>query len=149
MQSLGERIKKLRDENNLTQQQLGDIVELHGSNIGRIENGKVFPTSDILLKMADYFNVSTDYLLRGNNANLQIAEYSNEISHVTISTQESPIALRITEEIILIQSFRKLSPEGKKEIEEFLEYKLFKESQKQVKGKLSSSIPPENNSLIG
>lgn len=67
MNSLGERIKFLREKMKMTQQELGDVVKLHGSNIGRIEKGKVFPDSDVLLKMAIYFGVPCDWLLTGED----------------------------------------------------------------------------------
>nr|WP_312579024.1 helix-turn-helix transcriptional regulator [Sedimentibacter sp.] len=60
---LNERIRQLRLENNLTAKKLGNIFNLSESTISLYENGKRTPSKDILLKMAYYFNVSTDYLL--------------------------------------------------------------------------------------
>lgn len=69
--SIGIRIKELRKSMNLTQQDLGDICGIHGSNIGRIENGSVLPATDVLIKMSIYFNVSCDYILMGISAKTQ------------------------------------------------------------------------------
>lgn len=63
---LAERIKKLREQNNLSQEGLGKILGLTGPAIARWEKGTAEPNSKILIKLADLFNVSTDYLL-GND----------------------------------------------------------------------------------
>ena len=68
MKSIGERIKALRKNAHLTQQALGEIVGLHGSNISRVEQNMVIPTGDVIAKMSEYFNVSCDYILRGASA---------------------------------------------------------------------------------
>lgn len=65
MKSIGERIKALRKNSHLTQQALGEIVGLHGSNISRVEQNMVIPTGDVIAKMSEYFHVSCDYILRG------------------------------------------------------------------------------------
>lgn len=65
MKSIGERVKALRKNCHLTQQQLGNIVGLHGSNISRVEQDTVIPTGDVVAKMSEYFHVSCDYILRG------------------------------------------------------------------------------------
>ena len=68
MKSIGERIKALRKNAHLTQQALGEIVGLHGSNISRVEQNMVIPTGDVIAKMSEYFHVSCDYILRGASA---------------------------------------------------------------------------------
>lgn len=61
-----ERIKELRKEKKITMKQLGDIIGVAESTISLYENGKRQPDNDILLKLAEYFNVSVDYLLGYN-----------------------------------------------------------------------------------
>jgi transcriptional regulator with XRE-family HTH domain len=61
--SLGKRLNKLREEKNLTQKQLGIILSVSAAAIGTYENDKKNPPNDTLIKIADFFNVSTDYLL--------------------------------------------------------------------------------------
>lgn len=60
---LGEILKSLRDEKKLTQNELGKIVGITGRNISYYENGERIPPVDVLIKFANYFNVTTDYLL--------------------------------------------------------------------------------------
>ncbi|MEA4805136.1 helix-turn-helix transcriptional regulator [Acetobacterium wieringae] len=61
---IGKRIKELRKSNKITQDELGFILGLSGkSAISNYENGYSTPDNDMLNKIADYFHVSTDYLL--------------------------------------------------------------------------------------
>lgn len=58
-----DRIKSLRKEYGLTQRDLGIILSVTQRSISRMETGETFPSEDVLNKIADFFNVSTDYLL--------------------------------------------------------------------------------------
>ncbi len=57
------RIKELREEKNLTQSDVARGIQTKQQNISRWEKGEVLPTSDFIVKLADFFDVSTDYLL--------------------------------------------------------------------------------------
>lgn len=57
------RLKNLRISNNLTLEQLGKAVGSTRATIGNYENGNKKPSLDMLIKLADYFNVSIDYLI--------------------------------------------------------------------------------------
>lgn len=59
----GDRLKLLRKENNLTQSELAKIFSLGESTISFYESNKRTPDYELLQKIANYFNVSTDYLL--------------------------------------------------------------------------------------
>lgn len=60
---LGNRIKLLRNEQGITQEQLGDYLNLSRSSVKGYENDGVEPSLSVLVKIADVFNVSLDYLL--------------------------------------------------------------------------------------
>ncbi|SIQ88477.1 helix-turn-helix domain-containing protein [Domibacillus enclensis] len=60
---LGERLKSLRKERKLTQEELGKRVNVTKVSISGYENGKRSPDTETLQKLADFFDVSTDYLL--------------------------------------------------------------------------------------
>lgn len=60
---LGNRIKDLRKEKNMTQKELGIKIGVSDRTIGYYESEERFPPQDILQKLADFFNVSVDYLL--------------------------------------------------------------------------------------
>ncbi len=59
--TLGERLRDLRREHNLSQQELGNVFGVDKGTISKIENGKTL-NSDLALSIADYFGVSMDYL---------------------------------------------------------------------------------------
>ena len=60
---LGTKIKDLRTKNNLTLKALGEIIKVGESTVSMYESEKRQPSYDILQKIANYFNVTTDYLL--------------------------------------------------------------------------------------
>ena len=57
------RIKKLREQKPITQTVLAVEVGCSQNVISKIENGKCDPKSSVLAEIADYFDVSVDYLL--------------------------------------------------------------------------------------
>lgn len=57
------RLKELREENNLSQWDVANGIQTSQRNIGRWENGDVIPSADAVVKLADFFQVSADYLL--------------------------------------------------------------------------------------
>lgn len=70
MNILGERIKNLRKKNNLTQGQLAEKMNLTQASISGYETGDRQPDNEILTRIADFFDVSIDYLLgRSSNPN--------------------------------------------------------------------------------
>jgi len=60
---IGDTIKKLRKENKLTQEQLGEAIGVSKMAISYFEKGKKAPGRESIKKIADYFHVTTDYLL--------------------------------------------------------------------------------------
>lgn len=57
------RVKELRSSENLTQSQLGKLVGLSKQTINDMEHGRSTTTAVKLLAIANYFDVSVDYLL--------------------------------------------------------------------------------------
>lgn len=58
-----DRLKYLRSTEDLTQRDLAFKLGITSGAVGMYESGKRFPDNTILNKIADYFHVSTDYLL--------------------------------------------------------------------------------------
>lgn len=58
-----DRLKELRLERGLSQQQLAKQIETTQSNIGRWENGINEPTASQLIKLANYFDCTIDFLV--------------------------------------------------------------------------------------
>jgi SOS-response transcriptional repressors (RecA-mediated autopeptidases) len=62
-----DRIKSLRQEKNLTQDDLAKIFNFSRTTISGYESGRNEPSYDILQKISEYFNVSIDFLLDKSN----------------------------------------------------------------------------------
>ncbi len=64
---LGENIRRLRQERGLRQEELGRRVGASKQSVSNWENGNIAPSIDLLIRLADFFGVSTDYLLGRQN----------------------------------------------------------------------------------
>lgn len=60
--ALGERIRQLRAERGWSQDELATHVGSDARGISRYENGRITPSLDALIRIAETFNVSLDYL---------------------------------------------------------------------------------------
>ncbi len=58
-----ENLKKLREEAGITQKDLAHKMNVAKATIYFYEQGKVSPSTEMLVKLADFFGCSTDYLL--------------------------------------------------------------------------------------
>lgn len=67
MSIMSERLKQLRLDEDLKQSDLGKLLEVSSSTIGMYEQGRRYPDFDTLIKISNYFDVSTDYLLGKTN----------------------------------------------------------------------------------
>lgn len=62
-----ERIRNLREDNDLTQQQMSDMLFINRRTYSSYENGVRGIPTEILSKIADVFGTSTDYLIGRTN----------------------------------------------------------------------------------
>lgn len=60
----GDKLAKLRKENNYTQEQLAEILGVSRQSISKWESGIMYPETDKLIRMSELFGCSLDYLLR-------------------------------------------------------------------------------------
>lgn len=113
MDTLGKRIAYLRNSKKLTQRKLMDILKFE--NLGKYETGDRKPNCDILMSIADYFNVTTDWLLYGKekvNVNSSVKEDKEDYLHVT------------NDEMMILNLYRQLNERDKIKIEGILELKI-------------------------
>lgn len=94
------KIKEIREDKNLSQQEVAKAIETSQTNIARWENGKNEPSYLQLVKLANFFNCSIDYLV-GNDETEQI-------------TQFEPKAVLSEKEKELLRVYQSLSENGKK-----------------------------------
>lgn len=64
--NLGSKIKNIRYNHNLSQEELARMLEINRNYLSRIETNKSLPTAEILAKLATLFNISIDTLLGVN-----------------------------------------------------------------------------------
>jgi transcriptional regulator with XRE-family HTH domain len=111
-QSFGDILASLRESRRVSQQAVGELIGVSRSAVNGYEKGKSFPVADKLVKLAQYFGVSVEYLLTGENALSQVnlAEVSkNSDIHSGANTsayppdQNNAHALKLLSDIPLIE----------------------------------------------
>lgn len=83
---LGNTIKELRIAHGMNQVEFAKKLSVTKQTISNWENNNIQPSIDMLIKIADYFNVSTDYLLnRSKDKMLNVSELSDEeLAHINL-----------------------------------------------------------------
>jgi transcriptional regulator with XRE-family HTH domain len=61
--SLRERVRQLREERGWSQGELAEKIGADPAQISRYEHGRITPSADAIIRLAETFGVSTDYLL--------------------------------------------------------------------------------------
>ncbi|MGK9147592.1 helix-turn-helix domain-containing protein [Plantibacter flavus] len=67
---LGERLRTVRNERQLTLEDLGDLAEMHWTNIGKIERGQVHPSVETLVRLSTALDVDPGTLIAGLHADM-------------------------------------------------------------------------------
>lgn len=62
MKEIADRLRTLRESIKLSQEKMASLVEMKQSSINRYENNQSDPSYETLLRYADYFDVSLDYI---------------------------------------------------------------------------------------
>lgn len=92
----GERIRSLRKEKGITQSELGEQLGIVKSTVSVYETEVYEPNIETLIKMADYFGVTTDYLLGRSD------EKSDSIIHINRHFSGAERAIKRIQELIRI-----------------------------------------------
>lgn len=77
-ETFGDRMRYLRTEKNLSQAELGRLLEVSPSAIGFYERNEREPTFKLLMDMATMFNASIDYLLCNSDERLTVENYNKQ-----------------------------------------------------------------------
>lgn len=80
--AMGRRVRALRVERGLTQEQLAEYVDVSTSFIGHIERGEKQSSLDTMCRLATYLKTSMDYLVLGkqNRCNQQLCSLYTALS---------------------------------------------------------------------
>lgn len=73
--SVGKRLRVLREDLGLKQDSLADLLDVNRASISLYESNKRTPSQKILMKYADIFDVSTDYILKGHQTPVEGQDY--------------------------------------------------------------------------
>lgn len=112
--TIADRIHQLRQERRWTQAELGEKVGVHQKQISSYERGVNVPATDILIKLAEVFNVTLDYLAfeaQGQAAqiNIQDRELLRRFEAVDrFSEAEKEMAKEMLDLLILKHRFQDL-----------------------------------------
>ena len=114
------RLKELRLENGETQKDLANSIEVGRTTISEYESGKIVPKQEGLLKIANHFNVSVDYLTgvsneraaRKQNAS-DLDALLNTIHHILLDEYDTPVTyeskvLSETQKLLINQHIEQL-----------------------------------------
>jgi len=96
-QITGKNIRRLREEKNLTQEKLAEMVEVSGSYIGYLERGKQSPSLKLLGKIAEALGVQPDTLLVNPE---NVSEETEELRKLNaLLIDKGPDLIRFMQEI--------------------------------------------------
>ena len=62
-----QRIRDLREDSDLTQEQVAEMLGVKQTTYSKYELGKILVPIDILIRLADFYQVSLDYLVGRSN----------------------------------------------------------------------------------
>ncbi len=109
---VGGRLRELRKERGLTQAELARQIGIQQSDLSRMEKGEYRVSLDNLFKILGAFE-------------LDLADFFSD-EEKTTDTVRQPLSRH---DMKILQMLRELSPEGRAEVQEFLEFKLRRERQ--------------------
>ena len=111
-----DRLKQLRSEEELTQAELAEKLEMSINTLRQYEAGKREPNFQAVVKVEKFFNVTAAYL------NGDVNEYDSSICHNVSDKEEA-----------LLTSFRRLFDDDQEEIMDIIELKLRRKEKKNKK----------------
>lgn len=113
---LSERLKKLRKEHNITQQELADRLGFNRATISGYETKDVEPGYDILIQLSNIFNCSIDYLLGKSNERSTVDEIKGKLASDPEMADLWDNLLRREDLQALYKETRNLSPKAVRQI---------------------------------
>jgi transcriptional regulator with XRE-family HTH domain len=115
-QLFSERLKQLREEQNISVKDLGERCGTSGATISRYETGVHEPKSNMVQKLADFFNVNPAWLMGADvnrNGEETIISYDNPVvfAHLDKDLQEFVAKEESTPYIILAKNLSAYDPD--------------------------------------
>ena len=111
LSAIGDRLRLLRKQQSLSQREVADAIGLPQSNLSRIENGKQRLNLTVLARiLATYQTSIQEFFAREDEARRNGDAFSSR-------------------ERQLVETYRRLTPEDRREVEVFVDYRLFRARQ--------------------
>jgi len=83
------RIKELRNEKNINQETIGKLLGLEIAGVSKLETGRVPLKDEYIVKLAEYFGVSTDYLLcKSDIRNPETVDFDPDKLYIGLSAKD-------------------------------------------------------------
>lgn len=125
MKSFVSKLKELREERGIQQKELAELLHVSKSTISGWEVGRNEPQQDMLIKIANYFNITTDELLGRTDSFGNVIVRAGPVSgnnntvnsHNIIGTPTKPLSESDAE---LLHKYHAASPEIRKAIDKLL-----------------------------
>lgn len=119
---LAKNLRSLRDMNNLTQDDLSDMLNISRQAYSNYENSKRTPDLDSLLRLSAFYHVTLDQLVNGNLSNSsQIFAEEKVPYYMALDIETGNTIYLKKDETELITKFRSLSDDNQKIIIGFLD----------------------------
>jgi len=93
---IGNRLKELRKEKNKSQEEMALDINVSRQTISKWENGTVIPDSFNVNLLSQYFNVSVDYILNGDDTKV------NDIKNIIVKKEQIIDIVMITLGLIFL-----------------------------------------------
>ncbi|WP_434632006.1 helix-turn-helix domain-containing protein [Thermoanaerobacterium thermosaccharolyticum] len=116
MDTFKDRLKQLRNEKNLTQEELAKYIGTTRATLASWETGRREPDMETLRKLSDYFNVTLDWLMGNTDIRNQAGEITDAVSDDP-ELAEFWNDLKQREDLkLLFKQTRNLSPKAIKQV---------------------------------
>ncbi|GIM46365.1 hypothetical protein DNHGIG_19140 [Collibacillus ludicampi] len=126
---IGQRLRGLREKRNLTQEQVAKILGITRPAYTQYETGKREPDPETLAKLAEIYQVTTDYLIKGTNDPAQKRSILNDVIENLTPEEVEQLRTLLQEEV----AFKELLSSPTETIKDFL--RAWTIMQKMNKGK--------------
>lgn len=108
------KLKMLRKDNGWSQGQLGKKIAVDAQRISKYEQGKSSPPAKVMIKIADAFGVSLDYLMKGSGSDntnaLKDPKLSERFERINdLSKNDQDILVAIIDAFVKKHRFEKIA----------------------------------------
>jgi transcriptional regulator with XRE-family HTH domain len=126
-QIFAQRLRILRKNKGFTQKELGKLLSVTDAAVGMWEQARRLPVPEMLIHLAEVFDVSVDWLLGRvmQNKNCELDEFLNSLNHKHSEKSKEILAAHRSDD-----PTQELPEEARRSLEEFKEYILKKYSKK-------------------